>query len=77
MIVNVDFVRVWNSTAIKAIRRGDITSWEELMKMLGAETEGERKAAEAAIRALRAKHETDQIKKSPGDLMAVLAFLDL
>ena len=77
MIVGVDFVRAWNSPTIKAIRRGDVTSWEELMEVLGAETEGERKAAERAIRSLRGKLETDQIKKSPGDLMAVLAFLDL
>lgn len=77
MIVNADFVRVWNSSAVRAIRRGDVTSWDELMEMLGAETEGERKAAEKSIRMLREKLETDQIKKSPGDLMAVLAFLDL
>jgi len=77
MIVDKDFVRIWNSPVIRAVRRGDVNSWEDLMKLLGAETEGERKAAEAAIRAFREKLETGKTMKSSGDLMAVLAFLDL
>jgi len=76
-IVDADFVKNWNSPAVKAIRRGDITSWDELMELLGSDTPGARESVERSIRMLRVKLEESKVKSPSEELMAVIAFLDL
>jgi len=77
MIVNAEFVKCWGSPEVKAIRKGDITSWEELMGKLSAASKDERLAIERAIRSIVSEIKSGRIKKSLGDLMAVIALLDL
>jgi len=76
-IVDADFVRSYNSPAVKAIRRGDITSWDGLMELLGSDTPGVRECVERSIRMLRVKLEKSKVKNPGEELMAVIAFLDL